>query len=202
MTDELRTAVAAAFLEVNGTHPMTADDDAYVDKHFVTLDALCARRGADPDAVRGDMLAGRLPLPSYLRSDGTEMVPPDLFALADAAGGIEVLPGWFRAHWADRERADAEWADYLRGHYVCLRDVAPAAMRRKDDIVAELKSRLAAPRPDLPEWLADVRRLVDELDELELPFTDYDRLRFGGPVSRDIYIDAIRGRFDLSPIGG
>jgi hypothetical protein len=30
---------------------------------------------------------------------------------------------------------------------------------------------------------------------LEPPFAAYDRLRFGGPVSRDTCIDAIRERF-------
>jgi hypothetical protein len=33
--------------------------------------------------------------------------------------------------------------------------------------------------------------LVDELDALEPKFTAYDRLRFGGPTSRDTCIDAI-----------
>ncbi|MEU5663220.1 DUF6058 family natural product biosynthesis protein [Streptomyces longwoodensis] len=37
--------------------------------------------------------------------------------------------------------------------------------------------------------------LVDELDILERSFTAYDRLRFGGPTSRDTCIDAVRARF-------
>ena len=35
----------------------------------------------------------------------------------------------------------------------------------------------------------------DELDELEPPFTAYDRLRFAGPVSRDTLITAVRRDF-------
>ncbi|MFF8929785.1 DUF6058 family natural product biosynthesis protein [Streptomyces longwoodensis] len=37
--------------------------------------------------------------------------------------------------------------------------------------------------------------LADELDTLEPAFTPYDRLRFGGPTSRDTCIDAVRARF-------
>ncbi|WP_418608153.1 DUF6058 family natural product biosynthesis protein [Georgenia sp. SUBG003] len=33
---------------------------------------------------------------------------------------------------------------------------------------------------------------VDRLDELEPPFTGYDRKRFGGPTSRQVWIDDVR----------
>jgi hypothetical protein len=35
---------------------------------------------------------------------------------------------------------------------------------------------------------------VDELDALERPFCAFDREYFGRPVSRDTYIDGVRGR--------
>lgn len=197
MTDALQFEVADAFLAVNGSHPMTTEDDGYVDKHFVALEVLCAHRGVAPDAVRRDMLAGRLPLPSYLRSDGTEMVPSDLFALADSAGGVAALPDWFRAHWgANQELARTEWADYLSGQYVCLRAVTPDTIQRKVEITARLDELLAEPRPADEQWRAPVRRLVTELAELELPQTAYDRHRFGGaPASWAVYVDQVRERF-------
>src|SRR5438874_1877354 len=102
---ELAVQVAEKYLEVNGRHPMTAADDAYVERFFVTLDELCVGRELTADQVRAHMLAGRLPLPSYLRSDGVEMVPPDLLDLAERAGGIDRLPAWFRSMWADPARA-------------------------------------------------------------------------------------------------
>src|SRR5258706_16282370 len=129
---ELARRVVARYAEVNGEHPMTSVDDAYVDRHFVTLDELCVGRNETPDQVRAHMLAGRLPLPSYLRSDGTEMVPADLLDLADRAGGIDRLPGWFRSRWVDRDKATAEWRSYLSGQYVCLRSVRPEMIIRKD----------------------------------------------------------------------
>ncbi|WP_428833164.1 DUF6058 family natural product biosynthesis protein [Micromonospora coerulea] len=44
-------------------------------------------------------------------------------------------------------------------------------------------------------WLARLHALVDDLDALEPAFTGYDRLRFGGPTSRDTCIDAVRARY-------
>src|SRR5262245_55729838 len=133
---ELAARVAAKYVEVNGEHPMTPADDAYVDRHFVTLDGLCVGRDETPDEIRAHMLAGRLPLPSYLRSDGTEMVPSDLLDLADRAGGLDRLPSWFQATWDDRDLAAAEWRSYLSGRYVCLRSVRPDTIIRKDELTS------------------------------------------------------------------
>src|SRR3982074_847729 len=101
---ELARRVAVRYVEVNGEHPMTSADDAYVNQHFVTLDELCVGRTDTPDQARVHMVAGRLPLPRYLRSDGPEMVPADLLDLADRAGGIDRLPAWFQSRWVDRDK--------------------------------------------------------------------------------------------------
>ncbi|WP_406283582.1 DUF6058 family natural product biosynthesis protein [Embleya sp. NBC_00896] len=164
-------AVAERYREVNGDHPMSAADDAYVTREFVTLPVLCATLGLDPDQVRGDMLEGLLPLPSYLRSDGAEMVPADLFALAEAAGGTARLRSWFVGHWADPAEAEAEWDGYLSGQYVCLRAVSPATIRRKGELMTAIDAALAAPAPDAAPWLARLHWLVDGLDALEPDFT-------------------------------
>ena len=88
-----------------------------------------------------------------------------------------------------------EWDGYLKGHYVCLRHVLPETIRRKEELVKAIKVATAEPRPDDDAWLEALHRLVDELDTLEPPFAAYDRLRFGGPISRDTCIDAVRERF-------
>ncbi|MEV8443281.1 DUF6058 family natural product biosynthesis protein [Actinosynnema sp. NPDC051121] len=195
MSDTLRSAIVRRYLELNGSHPMTTEDDAYVDEYYAPLAAVCARRGVEPDEVRRQMLDGRLPLPSYLRSDGTEMVWPELFELADEAGGVAALPGWFRRQWSDPEQAADEWSGYLSGRYVCLRELTPDRMRRKNELGAAIDAALAHPAPDSPRWLADLHALVDELDGLELPFAPYDRRRFNGPVSRDLQVDEVRRRY-------
>jgi hypothetical protein len=187
----LAAAVSARFHAVNGDHVITGVDDLCVNRTHVTLDQLCANRPETPDDVRAHMLAERLPLPSYLRTDGTEMVPADYFRLADEAGGIDALPSWFARHWTDSAHAAAEWRAYLAGQYVCLRDITPPAMQRKDELTDAITDHLAHP-VDTPQWLDRLHTLVDELDGLLAEFTDYDRLRFGGPVSRDRFVTDVR----------
>lgn len=134
------------------------------------------------------------------------MFPRDLFALADEAGGVEQARDAFdRRFRAAAERAGepvsavaaaVEWARYLGGAYaVCLREVSPEHIFHKELLVRRLTEQLASPDPDDAAWRARLRADVDALDALERPFTAYDRIRFGGPVSRDRLITAPRARY-------
>lgn len=187
--------LAERFRRVNGDHPMTPADDAYVTAQFAVLEEVCATEGYDPGAVRLMMLAGLLPLPGYLRSDGVAMVPRDLFALAELAGGPERLEEWFTAHWADEGTGRREWEAYLSGQYVCLHEVSPATIRRKEYLTAAITAAPSEPDAGSAAWTTRLHALIDELDALEPAFTGYDRLRFGGPTSRDLCIDAMRSRY-------
>jgi hypothetical protein len=158
-------------------HVLTDADVAYITAGFVPL---------QDDAVRAEIAAGRLPKPAYVLDDGTEMVAPDHLALAERAGGIDALHDWFE------DRAPGEWEAYLSGEYaVCLRSVSPEAILRKDELIASIESLLR----DDPPQLERLRAAVDELDALLRPFAHCDRIRFGGPVSRDRYVTAVRARF-------
>jgi Family of unknown function (DUF6058) len=192
---DLRVAVAARYYAVNGQHPMTAEDDAYVSSWYTSLDELADTHGRDVDELRRLMLANRLPLPSYIRSDGAQMVAKDLLDLVEAAGGSDHLPEWFAEQWPAPAEAVREWDDYLSGRYVCLRSVTPSNMRRKNEVCAAIEAQVNDPTPDDEAWLEHLHTLVDELDLIEPPFARYDRLRFGGPVSRDRLIDDVRRRF-------
>jgi Family of unknown function (DUF6058) len=192
---QLRSSVAARFYAVNGIHPMTPEDDSYVTEWYVPLEALAERAGIDASELRRLMLADRLPLPSYIRSDGTQMVARDLLELPRRAGGYEKLPEWFGHQFGSGRDAVREWDGYLRGHYVCLRDVLPETIQRKDELVKTISAAVAKSESQNDDWLESLHCLVDELDELEPPVTGYDRLRFGGPISRDTCIDAVRARF-------
>lgn len=197
--------LAARFRRINGDHPMTPADDAYVSAQFAVLEDLCAAQGRDPGAVRLTMLSGLLPLPGYLRSDGAEMVPRDLFALTEEAGGPERLEEWFTGQWPDPETGHREWEAYLSGQYVCLHSVRPATIRRKEELTAAIGAAPAEPDAGSDAWSARLHALVDELDALEPAFTGYDRLRFGGPTSRDVCVDAVRARYPRRaplPTGG
>ena len=195
MDRELAEAVAARYHAVNGRHEMTAEDDAYVSEWYVPVEELASAASLGVDEIRRLQLANRLPLPSYIRTDGTQMVTRDLLELAEEAGGFDELPAWFAAQWDSPLDAVREWDNYLSGLYVCLRSWRPEVMRRKDELVELISAELERPDPDDDQWLAHLHELVDELDALEPPFAPYDRLRFGGPVSRDRLITATRQRY-------
>jgi hypothetical protein len=192
---DLRNAVAATFFAVNGRHPMTADDDAYARKWYISIEELARHAGVQASELRRLILANRLPLPSYILTDGTQMVARDLLELPRRAGGYDELPEWFAQHFESTREAIREWDGYLRGHYVCLRQVLPETIRRKEELVKAIKAATAEPRPNDHTWLQALHQLVDELDTLEPPLAAYDRLRFGGPISRDTCIDRIREQF-------
>jgi RimJ/RimL family protein N-acetyltransferase len=198
LSGPLVPAVRDRFVAVNGDHPMTDEDDAYVREHFVE---------ATPAAME-QMLAGRLPLPSYVLSDGTPMVPAAHGELAEVAGGVDRLHDWFGAFWPDDPAtAEAEWGHYLSGQYVCLKEVTPIRIRMKTSRVAEASEAVEMLRDDphdptgrgLLGQAVDGVLAVPGLDSLLLPMTAYDRLRFGGPTVRETWVDAPRAEF-LTPI--
>ncbi|WP_082624027.1 GNAT family N-acetyltransferase [Nocardioides sp. Soil805] len=169
--------VRRRYREVNGDHPMSEVDDAYVRTRF-----------APATAEQLDLMAaGLVPLPSYLLSDGTPMVPRDHLDPVDWAGGTDRLHDWFVGYWpADRQaEAEDEWAAYLSGRYVCLQHVSPLTIRDKTRWTAQLDAaleRLAAdPRDHVGRGM--VGEAVSRLEDLLLPQTSYDALRFGGPSS-------------------
>ena len=181
--------------------PFTDADLAYIHAGYTTLDELCADRDESPADVRRLIEERRLPRPSYVLDDGTEMYPHDYFRLLDEAGGAERL----RPHFEDRLRAagdedvDEQWEGYLSGIYaVCLRDVTPETIARKTKLVSSLCELLVLAKPRDPDWQGRLRREVDELDELEREFApDYDRNeeRFGCKPTRDLLIAAARERY-------
>ncbi|HSF35905.1 MAG TPA: GNAT family N-acetyltransferase, partial [Nocardioides sp.] len=198
LSDPLVAAARDRFVAVNGDHPMTEADDAYVREHFVE---------ATPEAME-QMLAGRLPLPSYVLGDGTPMVPADHGALAEVAGGLDRLRRWFVAFWPDDPATgEQEWDHYLSGQYVCLRDVTPTRIRAKTERVAEAAAAVDLLRHDphdpigrgLLGQAVDGVLAVPGLDAILLPMTAYDRLRFGGPTVRERWVDGPRAAF-LTPV--
>jgi Family of unknown function (DUF6058) len=192
--EDLAAAVADRFVAVNGAHPMTHEDDDYVDEWFVTVEDVAAAEGLPADEIRSLMIADVLPIPSYIRSDGAQMVPGELLELMREAGVPGDFPAWFRGHWETAAAAEESWNTYLSGQLVCLRHVTPETMKRKDELVAAISAELDAGVPDATR----INALADELDSIEPPFAPYDRRRFGGPVSRDRLIDDVRVRYPIA----
>lgn len=184
-------------------HP-GADDLPYLRSTFVALDDLARAHGHDPAAVRRAIAGGLLPGPAYVLEDGTELVAPDHFELANAAGGFEALRGWFLAAFeraAERYPAagspEEEWDEYLTGIYaVCLRSVTPWSIVAKAELMDTIGRLAGDPAPADDDWRRELTAAVDALDALEKPFAAWDRERFG-PVSRDRCVTAMRERFQL-----
>ena len=175
-------------------------DVAYVRASYVALDELSAARGETADAVRALIESGRLPRPSYVLPDAREMVPQDYFALLDEAGSVDAMRPLFERRFVAAGGApgsvDEEWQHYLSGVYgVCLRDVTPENIVRKESLVTEIEDLLANTQASDASWRARLQAAVDELDALEREFSpDYDR-SLETPPSRDRCVKAARERF-------
>jgi hypothetical protein len=177
----------------------TAADLAYFSANYLTLDELCADRADSPDEVRRLIAERRLPAPSYVLPDGTGIFPADYFRLVDEAGG----PDGLREHFAARHREangkdlDQDWEMYLDGIWgICLRDVVPETIVRKNTLVSSLCELLVLARTREPDWQQALREQVHELDELERQFSpDFDRGdQMDRPPTRDLIIKAARER--------
>ena len=175
-------------------------DLEYISSNYLTLERLCKGRAESPEELRGLIADRKLPQPSYVLPDGTGMFPADYFRLVDDAGGVDGL----RDHFAARHRSakgndlDQDWKMYLDGTWgICLRDVAPETIVRKNTLVSSLCELLVLARPRDPEWQHSLREQVDELDALEREFApDYDRSdAVDRPPTRDLIIAAARKRY-------
>lgn len=144
-------------------------DERYICDSFLPLDELAARRNEQGDVTRAHIVAGRLPQPAYRLDDGTDMVPPDYFALVDAAGTVAALPRWFAERYraaararglpADETAVDGQWREYLGGGYlVCLEHATPETIAEKALHITVLDSLLRNPMPDDQDWARRLRR--------------------------------------------
>jgi hypothetical protein len=180
---------------------LTEADIAYIRDNFRALADLCRERGDDLELVQALVRERRVPAPSYLLPDGTEMVPADYFALIDRAGGPDQLRADFerrhRAAGGANDALEGDWDGYLDGVYgICLRSVSPESIVRKSQLVESITALLEDSAPNETAWTLQLQRQVNELDALEREFSpDYDRHRFERPPSRDLLIAKAHQRF-------
>lgn len=179
---------------------LTPADISYVRANYRTLEELCEERAESPDEVRGLIAERRLPEPSYVLPGGTGMFPADYFRLLDEVGGVDGL----REQFAARHRAangkdlEQDWEMYLDGTWgICLRDVIPETIVRKNTLVTSLCELLVLARPRYEDWRQALREQVEELDELERQFSpDFDRSEEMDRLpTRDLIIAAARERY-------
>jgi hypothetical protein len=150
---------------------LSAADHAYVREQFVPLEDLCLAAGRNVEEVRAEIAARRRPAPPY---PGLEYVPANYFELPDAEEFRRTFDG---------PDLEAELEAYLDGTYfVCVRDANVTNIRRKEQLVTQIRS-----------MLTELRAAVEELDRLERPFSpDYDRTQFGKPPTRDELIEPFK----------
>jgi hypothetical protein len=178
----------------------TQADLEYLDANYVSLEELCDGRPESPADVEALIAERRLPRPSYVLPDGAGRFPADYFRLIDAADGVDGL----REHFTERHRAaegrdlEQDWAMYLDGIWgICLKDVTPETIVRKNTLVSSLCELLVLARPRYDDWRQALREQVDELDELERQFSpDFDRSEEMDRLpTRDLIIAAARERY-------
>ncbi len=171
--------------------PDAAGDLEYVRQNFRPMSV----------AARPLVERGVLPQATYVMPDGTAMVPLDHEALLQDAGGD---PGAVEARFRERflaaggdpAQADEEHEAWLSGGYgICLRATTPEAIVAKGALVASITALLERADPADTGWRIALRASVDALDSLECQFAQFDRERFGGPVTRDRLITGVRERF-------
>jgi Family of unknown function (DUF6058) len=180
----------------------TAADTDYLQENYLRLEQVCAGRPESPAEIRRLIAEGRLPKPSYVLDDGTELFPADYFRFIDEAGGPGALQVWFAKRLQAAGAGDdleLHWGEYMKGTYgVCLWDVNPETIARKAKLVSSISELLMLARPAHADWRERLRDEVEELDALERQFTpDYDRdeARFGRKPTRDLLINAARERY-------
>ncbi|MGA8302366.1 MAG: DUF6058 family natural product biosynthesis protein [Thermoplasmata archaeon] len=203
---------------------LSSEDNAYIRSHFVTLELLAEKSGVSPLVLAKWREESLFPRPTYVTEDGQEWYPPayaelvhraasrklDLRALfrSDFLRALEKLrrsdPDGYRAELGGpggtelSPEADAElsWEGFMSGEFgACLRMAWVPCVLRKGKLMREIEGLVTKPEVDNPKWRDRLRRSVDSLDRLEMPFAQWDRVRFGKPVSRDTHVTAVRLRF-------
>jgi hypothetical protein len=204
--------------------PLSERDLRYIRTRFVPLRRISAKSGLLERDLRAWRTAGRFPLPAYVTPEGTEWYPPALGPLVRRCLSLHVdlrslfvrefttaLAGLRLAEPAlhqsflqdveavgrdDRAVAESYWEVYRGGLYgVCLRVPWVPGIVQKGRLMLAIDELTREARPEDPTWGRRLRKLVESMDSTEMPFAEWDRVRFGGPVSRDRYVTEMRRRF-------
>jgi predicted DNA-binding transcriptional regulator AlpA len=207
-----------------GPPRLPASDEAYVRSRFVRLRDLASRSGISEATLRARQSERLFPRPTYVTDDDEGWYPPTLIPLlrrsarrrldlralflpefVDALSRLAGKEDRLRArivrdvstrHGTPEEVARAYWEGFLTGEYgACLRAPWVPAMIQKERLMQRIDSLTHRPARGSPRWRQELREAVVALDGLEMPFAESDRVRFGGPVTRDRYITQVRARY-------
>ena len=199
-------------------------DRKYIRSNFTRLEELSSLIGISPAEIL-DLSARRLfPHPTYVFEDGTRWYPRNYVLLMERArnshktfadefrdrirsallrmrekrlSDFSIIAGKEGSHDGMLETVvDKIWNDFQSGEYgACLKSPTCGTIIKKGLLVHEITAMMLAPKPEDQRWRRSLRQRVDDLDRLEMPFADYDRIRFGRPLSRDQLITDVRRKY-------
>jgi hypothetical protein len=207
-----------------GLDGISAEDDRYIRRHFVTLERLVARTRVSRATLLQWRSQGLFPRPTYVTEDGERWYPRAYVPLVRRAISLKtdlkvlfreeyrraleqlryLSPADFYAelaksmpvHGQPEDTIEREWQAFLTGEYgPCLRTAWFPCILRKGKLLRTIEELVAVPHVDAPGWRRRLRQSVDSLDRLEMPLTAWDQVRRGEPVSRDTHSRSIRQRF-------
>src|SRR5262249_8809872 len=140
-----------------GMRVSSAEDVAYVQRSYLSLDAVAAAESLARAELADLVSAHVVPGPAYLLPSREPMFPRDLCALLGSAGTPADVQGHFRNRFVavarpygplSPDRVDEEWESYLSGAYgVCLRQVTPETIFLKEWLASAIEADLRAPDP-------------------------------------------------------
>lgn len=185
---------------------------------FLSLDDVMEKSGTTEEMITKWSDAGEFPDPTYETPDGKKWFPPYIVVLIgrslrngtnprdeflqDARKVLE-KPGYVyrfgnvEATGTGEEDAGKMWMDFKSGLYgACLRKPEPESIVAKGNLIRTIKELVSHPETGSSQWRQELRDSVNQLDAIEAQFTDFDRARFGGTVSRDLFITSIKKQFE------
>jgi len=189
----------------------------YIEKNLIDLGTIVKETGVDTLRIVEWADASTFPDPTYRTSDGRKWYPRYVAILVkrsmenntspkdefihDATNVLNRPSYVYREGKVESVRFDPSdiekmWLDFKSGLYgACLKKPDPKNILSKGEIISRIEELVNNPRQGDGSWEESLKRYVKELDKIEAPFTDYDRARFGGKVSRDLFITAVKEKY-------
>ncbi|MCL5804177.1 MAG: DUF6058 family natural product biosynthesis protein [Candidatus Thermoplasmatota archaeon] len=195
----------------------STNDLSHITEKFLERKKLVEKSGTSDHQVEKWIKNGEFPDPTYITPDGKEWFPPYVEILIKRsmenntnpkieflkdADKVLATPGYVyrfgKVETTGTSPEDVEnmWMDFKSGLYgACLRKPDPKSILDKGYLIRNIEGLLSKPEPENPQWCSALKEMVYRLDAVEAQFTDYDRTRFGGTVSRDIFITNIKKEY-------
>ena len=201
--------------ELNNT--FDRKDLMYITKNLLTMDEIIERSKVSSSKITEWMERGEFPEPTYVTSNGKRWYPRYIVILIqrsnengtspkdefinDAKKVIDKSKLVYRFGRVEEtndsdDELEKMWTDFRSGLYgACLRVPDPKNILSKGELISKIQKMLEKPDLSNASWCGSLEKCVNELDKVEAEFTSYDRVRFGGQVSRDIFVTDVKKKY-------